>query len=132
MVFSLLNFIRLLAYEFLKLSFNTIFSNTDLGVNNMSTIDKNKVLELLEKHSQLEQVDFKLTQELLDELGLAGTCSLGSVLNSEVEEEREAARKKIRVSLDDLLSGDPRVVEEARDTLGQFYYCVDTSGILEG
>ena len=97
----------------------------------MDLIELPELEELLEKHAQLEVPDENLTQKLLDVLGLMGTCALGDVLNSQLKIERDAARKMVRKHLDDLLSDNVAKSDDAKDTLEQFYYCIDTSEILE-
>ena len=98
----------------------------------MTTIDRTHIEGLLEKHAQLEQIDLENTQKILELLGLEGTCSLGDVLNSDLKEEREAAINIIRKNFDALTSDDEKLVEQTKETLGNFYYCVETSGIIEG
>ncbi len=93
--------------------------------------DREHILKLLEKHSQLEQPDRKLTQKIIKALGLEGSCALASVLDSQLKEERQAANDKIKKHLDELLSGDKEKIQKAQDTLSDFYYCVPTSGIIE-
>ena len=92
------------------------------------TIDKTKIENLLKKHSEatLTKRRLPLTRELLHTLGLEGTCTMASVLNSDLEEERSAARKMIEKNLDALLSNDPEEVKKTQEKIGDFYYCVES------
>ena len=91
-------------------------------------IDRTKIENLLKKHSEATRTKKRLplTQELLQALGLEGTCSMASVLDSDLEEERAAARKMIEKNLDGLLSNDPEEVRKTQENIGDFYYCVES------
>ena len=98
----------------------------------MTSIDRTHIEIILENHAQLENIDLQSSKNIIEALGLEGTCSLASVLNSELKEEREAAIKIIRKNFDALTSDDEKLVEQTKETLGNFYYCIETSGIIEG
>ena len=97
----------------------------------MKLIDKNHLQELMEKHSQMDYPDVKISHEIMDILGLLNIPDLGFTLNSKMKEERDAALNMVKRHLEGLLSDDLEKYEDAKETLSQFYYRVDEPSILE-
>ncbi|MHA1766238.1 MAG: hypothetical protein ACTSWX_01690 [Promethearchaeota archaeon] len=83
--------------------------------------------ENIKKFKELEHPDADLVRNILTSLGIYDIVELEVCLNLHIKRERDAAMKMLERHLDDLISGDHERWADAKDTLMQIYYQVESS-----
>lgn len=89
-------------------------------------IDKQKVMEMIKEFRKLDIVDPRLTQSILESLGLLEIIDLQFALNKSVKRERDAAMDMIEKYLPKLLSGNLLEYGQAKLELKHIYYDVES------
>ena len=89
-------------------------------------IDKQKIMDMIEQFRNLENTDPRLTQSILETLGLLEIIDLQFALNKSVKRERDAAMAMIEKYLPKLLSGNLLEYGQAKLELKHIYYDVES------
>ena len=96
-------------------------------MNKTPDIDKKQLSELIQKFKALEMPDHKLTQKILQMLGIYDIVELEFTMNSYHDGERLAAMKMIEKYLDQLTSEDHEMWKSGKKELAEIYYQVASS-----
>jgi len=87
-------------------------------------IDKSEIKVLINKFKQQTMPDTELTEAILTRLKIYDIVELGFCMNRFQKNERDAALAMVEKYLPDLLSGDPKRFESAKNILAEIYYKV--------
>ena len=92
-------------------------------------VKPNKVdlMKLIKKFDSLEWPDDNLVEKIMISLGIHDIIEMEFCLNSRFKRERDAAMKMLVRYLDELTSGNHEQWMDAKDTLKQVYYQVDST-----